>query len=169
MHYVKCSVCGIKFDRDTKPCIQTSSNRWAHEKCVQKKEPEIVTDELSYNAILSYAQTILKESFSKNRIEKQIKTFIQENGYTYNGILNALKYWYEVKENSPDKAYGGIGIVPYIYTDACNYYKNISEIKERHSQINFDIEPQEEIVITISPPKLKPKYSNRFSILDKER
>ena len=36
-------------------------------------------------------------------------------GYPYRGQLLALKYFFEVKKSSIEKAHGSIGIVPYIY------------------------------------------------------
>jgi hypothetical protein len=45
--------------------------------------------------------------------------------YTYSGIHRSLEYFYEVKGNSLDKANGGIGIVPFVYQDAYNYYYSL--------------------------------------------
>jgi hypothetical protein len=41
---------------------------------------------------------------------------------TNKGILFALKYFYEVKHGDWGKGHGGIGIVPFIYNDACAYW-----------------------------------------------
>lgn len=52
-----------------------------------------------------------------------IKRFREENGYTYTGILNALKYFFEVQHGSINKANERIGIVPYVYDEAQEYYR----------------------------------------------
>jgi hypothetical protein len=59
------------------------------------------------------------------RIRTQIKNYLTNYNYTYSGILKALKYFYEIKGNSTEKANEGIGIVPYCYQDAYNYYFSI--------------------------------------------
>lgn len=51
--------------------------------------------------------------------------YIREYQYTYSGMLKALVYFYEVKGNNKNKANGGIGIIPFIYKDAYNYYYNL--------------------------------------------
>ena len=40
-------------------------------------------------------------------------------------MLKTLIYWYEIKGNSTEKANGGIGIIPYVYKDASEYYYSI--------------------------------------------
>lgn len=52
---------------------------------------------------------------------------------TCKGILFTLKYYYDKysKENW-DKGYGGIGIVPYFYKEATEYWTNI-ELRKRGS------------------------------------
>ena len=54
--------------------------------------------------------------------EAQRKKFISENKMTNKGIFFTLKYFYDVKGGSWDRSHGGIGIVPFIYNEACNYW-----------------------------------------------
>lgn len=49
---------------------------------------------------------------------------MQDYNYTYSGILRTLKYVFEVKNGDLSKANGGIGIVPWKYQEAYNYYYN---------------------------------------------
>ena len=42
----------------------------------------------------------------------------------YRGQLLTLKYFFEVKKNSIEKAKGSIGIIPFIYAEARVYYEN---------------------------------------------
>ena len=53
---------------------------------------------------------------------KQMKDFVENYHYTYSGMKKALVYFYEIKKNDISKANGGIGIIPYVYRDAYNYY-----------------------------------------------
>lgn len=60
-------------------------------------------------------------------IISQLKLFQEKYPYfTYKGILNALKYFYEVKKGSKKRANEGIGIVPYVYDEAQEYYQNLT-------------------------------------------
>ena len=45
-------------------------------------------------------------------------------GMPYRGQLLTLKYFFEVKKNSIEKAKGSIGIIPFIYAEARVYYEN---------------------------------------------
>ena len=45
-------------------------------------------------------------------------------GITYLAQLLTLKYYYEVQGHHVQKQYRTIGIIPYIYNEASNYYKN---------------------------------------------
>ena len=64
----------------------------------------------------------MKIDYVDARIQLQIKQYINDYNFTYSGIRKALIYFYEIKGNSIDKANGGIGIVPYVYKNAYNYY-----------------------------------------------
>lgn len=44
-------------------------------------------------------------------------------GMPYRGQLLTLKYFYEVQKHDLKKANGSIGIIPYVYGDAKNYYE----------------------------------------------
>ena len=55
-------------------------------------------------------------------IYAQRKKYINEYGYTDEGILNTLKYIYEVKHMSVQKADERIGLVPYYYDKAQSYF-----------------------------------------------
>ena len=52
----------------------------------------------------------------------------------YRGQLLTLKYFYEVKHNSTKKSNGSIGIIPFVFSEAENYYcaeaKRTEEISE---------------------------------------
>lgn len=119
MHIVKCLYCQEQFDRDEIKC-QKIGRRYAHLTC---HEPKIDVNGPTYNMILQYARQILGEQTNFLKVSKQIKEFVT-TGYSYKGIYLTLKYWYEVKNNSTEKAMGGIGIVPYVYKEAADYWKS---------------------------------------------
>ena len=76
------------------------------------------------------------ESYINARVRKQMNDYIREYQYTYSGMLKALVYFYEVKGNNKNKANGGIGIIPFIYKDAYNYYYNLWMIQQSNKDKN---------------------------------
>lgn len=117
MHKVICVYCQEQFDRDTVKC-QKVGRRYAHLTC---HEPRIDVNGASYGMIIQYCGKIFGDETNFGRIGKQIKDYITQ-GMSYKGIYLALKYWYEVKHESKERAAGAIGIVPYIYKEAREYW-----------------------------------------------
>lgn len=124
-HYCICTVCNERFDRDKVQAVKVSARRYAHLRCKPDGEKvplanQIIDEDLQ--KLEEYIKRLLNEDYVNARVRKQIKDFKEEYGYSYSGMLKSLVYFYEVKGNSKEKANGGIGIVPFIYKDAYNYY-----------------------------------------------
>ena len=94
--------------------------------------------------------------------------YIKEYQYTYSGMLKALVYFYEVKGHDKNKANGGIGIIPFIYKEAYNYYYNLWMIQQSNKDKNvIDYVPKlKEIKIPI--PKKEPRKRSVFTFLDEQ-
>lgn len=94
--------------------------------------------------------------------------YIREYQYTYSGMLKALVYFYEVKGNNKNKANGGIGIIPFIYKDAYNYYYNLWMIQQSNKDKNvIDYVPKLK-KIKIPIPKKEPRKRSVFTFLDEQ-
>lgn len=154
-HYVICSVCGKKFNRDVVQAVKTGARRYAHIECcpdgekvpLPQRDPDLIKLE-------NYIQKLLGDDYNKARVNKQIKQFIEEYNYSYSGILKSLVYFFEVKGNSTDKANGGIGIVPFVYKDAYNYYYSLFVAQQQNTTkdvVNITSKIKE---ITIPVPKI---------------
>jgi hypothetical protein len=130
----------------------------------QQKSQEIKDKE----ALEKYIMKMFNETYVNARVRKQINTYIADYNYTYSGILKALIYFFEIKGNSIDKANGGIGIVPYVYKDAYNYYYNLWLANQKNN--DKIIEEYVPIIkeVRIPVPQRKIKKRNLFSFLDKE-
>ena len=87
-------------------------------------------------------------------------------GYTYSGMLGTLMYWYEVRGGVLEKANGGVGIVPYKYDEAKEYYLKIQQA----NQINANIKGFKTKVteITIEPPKPEERKPRLFNLEEEE-
>jgi hypothetical protein len=135
MHKCKCIYCKIEFDRDKLPYVQISERRYAHKDCADKNKIEKTKNELDYEALINYIEKLFGIGYVSAKVAKQIKDFKEQYGYTYSGILGTLVYWYEVKGATLEMANGGIGIVPYVYEQAKEYYAKINEA----NNINMDV------------------------------
>ena len=169
-HMVKCSVCGKQFDRDKIQAVKSGARRYAHYSCKPDGEkvdlPQVDEDLLK---LTNYAEQLLGKDYNAARVKKQIKDFKEEYNYSYSGMLKSLVYFYEIKGNSTEKANGGIGIIPYVYKDASEYYYSIylaqianrdKKIEEHKLKINtFNIESPRTFV-------KKPKLFNIDSVED---
>lgn len=144
---VKCAFCGNQVDE---PYRQDKKNY--HKECYEQK--------LQRDELCQYICNMFALKAPGPRIYTQIKKYI-DDGYTYVGILNALRYFYEIKKGSKEKANGGIGIVSYVYKDANNYFSYKDEQKTRIAESitkQFNKEEQVMKIKKVEQEKKKPLY-----------
>jgi hypothetical protein len=102
------------------------------------------------------------------RAKRQINQFIQEYNYTYSGMLKALVYFYEIKGGDRDAAHDGVGIIPFIYQDAYNYYYNLWLAKQKNENKELEKYIPQTIEIRIPVPQRNVKKRSLFTFLDEE-
>lgn len=161
---VKCKYCGIQFDRNAEPAVEVSARRYAHKACADKYQETISQDELDYIELEKYIKKLFSLQVVNAKIKKQIRDFRQEYNYTYSGMLKTLYWWFEIRGNSIEQAQGGIGIIPFVYNDACQYYYSIylAEIANKEVEI---YKPQVK-EIEIGSPRVKPNPIKLFNLDD---
>ena len=172
-HYVICGKCGKRFNRDKVPCHISLSNkaRYEHDVCPSTEAPPIIasTDDIVLSSPPK-VDTDKKEFADEltllfgsdtSRAWQQAEKYRKSLGYTYKGMAQALKYFYEIKENSIEKSNGGIGILPYIYQEAIDFYKQIEEDRKRAVASLKNYNKQVE-TIAIPSPSNKKKLSDEF-------
>lgn len=150
----KCLYCGKDVDISNEEYRMPRTNRYAHLKCYNDCYNP---DEEFISLIYKFLKEEVKISFDYPQCEKQRIHFITKLGYTNEGILNALKYFYLIKKNSPEKAGNRIGIVPYVYDEAKEYYNNL---KQKQKKIGKSIEKQmkeDKIKINVKTDRYVPK------------
>ena len=170
---VHCRVCGGDIDRNIdlegKEWIMASRNYFYHRKCYEDwKHAVPATDEEYHDYIYDFISRDLKVPYDYHMCEAQRKKFLKEK-MTNKGIFFALKYFYDIKHNDWDKGHGGIGIVPFIYTESCNYWvkreqQSAGTVAEIERQMREAAE-RTKIKIKKQNPK-KEKYKVDFSVLD---
>lgn len=78
----------------------------------------------------------------------QIKNYIEKYGYTYTGIQKTLYYFYEIKKNSKQNSHQAIGIVPYVYDEAKEFFLKKEEKKQKIVKvIEKHLEKKEEEIV----------------------
>ena len=151
---VKCPYCGQSFQRENTEFIQLG-RRYAHKECA-----DIV------NKIHEYMQYKLGEGYSKTKVETQIKNFVSKEGMTIDAIYKTLIYWYDVKKSSIEQANGGIGIVPYVYSEYLKYkqsqYENSQINKNKNIKDYVGQTPTE--IIGIATPIRKPRHIKFYEL-----
>lgn len=111
---------------------------------------------------------LFKMSYVDARIRKQINQYVNEYHYTYSGIRKALIYHFEIKGGSVEKANGGIGIVPYVYQNAYNYYLALWQAQQKNQdKVVVEYVPTVKEIV-IPRPQRKIKKRDLFTFLDEE-
>jgi hypothetical protein len=164
-HIVKCFYCGKSFDANAEPFTKPRANRYAHAACDTQAQSALTQEERDYQALVEY----IKDLFGKPnpRVWKQLKEY-KDLGYTYSGIHKTLIWWFELKHNDLEKANGGIGIVPYVYEQASQYYYALYLAQITNAE--KDVEHLQASVkeFFIEPPKAERKHKRLFKFQEDE-
>ena len=162
-HIVKCSICNVSFDTNEEPWVKTSSTRYAHKSCADKKEESKTQDEKDYEKLEKYILKLYDRDTLGAKISKQIRDYHRDYQYTFSGIQKSLVWWYEIKGNTVDEniTHTGIGIVPFIYDDAMKYFYSLflAQLVNDNSDIG-KIAIEE---IQIPPPRVRVKPPRLFN------
>lgn len=146
----KCKYCGVQFSTDNELYVKVG-NRYAHAECYKKHQEE--TQQLRKLTDLIKSLYTTKEP-NWNIIGTQIKKY-KDEGMTYYGMYYTLEYFFIIKKNDINKS-AGIGIIPYQYKKAQDYYKNINNIytqKAKVEQSKEKLQEQKEEVVIITNEK----------------
>ena len=145
-----CRVCKVEIDKEKDDWIMPSKNWYYHRKCYNDwKQSTPATDE-EYRA------------FIYDFIARDLKV------KTVKGIFFTLKYFYEIKHGDWNKGHGGIGIVPFVYNEACTYWvaqerKTKGIVADIERQMRAAAERKQTVIHKTNKPR---KFEVDFSILD---
>lgn len=163
-HMVKCLYCGQVFDAkpEEKDIVwyKPRSNRYAHVKCGQKQSEQQTAEDKAFDELYRYVQQEQGSNFNFVQFKKVTDAWIKDYKYTYSGMLKSLLYFYEIKGNSKKKLReGSIGIIPFCYNQAYNYYYEIYLASQRAGDGDYNNSLTREIeidapVAKVLPPKL---------------
>ena len=169
-HMVKCAICGQMFDRDSVQAVKHGARRYAHYDCYPEGEKvSLVIKEVDpdLTKLMDYIKKLYGDKANYALINKQIKTFTTENNYSLSGIYKSLVYFYDIKHNSVEQSNGGIGIVPFCYQAAYDYYYSLFIAQSQNDNKNIKEVTSKVKEITIPLPKVA-KEKRIFKFLNEE-
>ena len=103
-------------------------------------------------SLISYIEELFGEK-ANAKIYTQIKNLMRDYPYfTYVGLEQSIRFFYKIKENPI--ANQGLGIVPYVYDQAQEYFKNLGEVQSHNASISNVNELYAHKKVRIAPPKI---------------
>lgn len=169
--YVKCAICNQVFDRDKVPWEQIGNTRYAHKTCAVAARNGQVQALKDKEALEKYILQLLGEPYISPRVKRQMNSYMETYKFTYSGMLRALKYFYEVLGNDKSRANGGIGIIPYVYREAYNYYYSLWLAKQKNKDKVGNIEDYKPTVKEVRIPSPQPKRHKKrqFNFFEEDK
>ena len=163
-HYVICKHCGQRFNRDKEECVSVDSRRYVHQKCYEEYAGAKTKEENDLIELENYIKKLFNINTLTAKIKKQIQSFKKEYNYTYSGMLKTLTWWFDIKQNSIEKANNGIGIIPYVYQNAHDYYYSIYIAEFTNAMIEETTLKKNVREVEIEPPQVKRKQPKLFNL-----
>lgn len=159
-HLVTCRACKERFDAQLSGAdvewVMPSKGWYYHKSCYENmRKGNLKNDNEWKRRIYDFIAHDLKVSYDFYLCEAQLKKFVEKDKIgTYKGIFYTLKYFYEIRNGDWTKGHGGLGIVPFVYKEATDYWKN-RENRERGTLAKIE----EQIKIKESQEKISLKKS----------
>lgn len=137
MHEVQCRLCKKRFDTEKEETVLIGKKSYYHKTCYDKwlNGKDNIKTELNEDfwkeALIDYLyRDVGMSSMNFEKINSQWKHFLRGDRHmTPKGIYFAIRYFYEIQKAQPDKAMGGIGIVPSIYKESAQYWTDLETRK----------------------------------------
>lgn len=162
---VICAYCKKSMSKKDENCVMIGNNKYVHKACQELENQREKTDR---EKLEEYIKELFQISYIEPRIKAQIKKYVEEYNYTYSGMQKALYYYYEIKGGDKSKANGGIGIVPYVYQNAYNYFYELWLAQQKNKDVRIELYQPRVKEIVIPRPERKIKKRPLFTFLDEE-
>ncbi len=157
----KCKYCNEEI-LDKSQAIK-KSNGWYHLDCYNKLQEEKKNKKSERQLLLDYINE-LYDGQTPKYVYIQIEEFKKKYDMKYSGMLLTLKYAFTEKEMYFDNE-KGIGIIPYLYSEAKNNWLRQQEINKAVEE--FEFEDKEVIVRRKNTENdYSIRMKNRFNVED---
>lgn len=112
---VTCFTCKTKIPKEQ---AVYRYKKYYCEKCLS----QAVQESQDYKDLIDYICQLYNISAPTPMILSQIKNYKDNMGYTYKGMKTTLDYFYVLKDNVLDDRTHGVGIIPFVYDEAKQFY-----------------------------------------------
>lgn len=147
---VICQICRCNINKITDE-YEKMSTGYVHKKCIS-------ADDKDRLELYDYIAQIFHLKAPGPANVNLVRKFHVEYGYSYKSIYYTLKYCYEIKRIPIDKAQNRIGIVPYVYDEAKEYYESLTKTQNKILvNVGKQLEKEENVVVIKSAPHRKKK------------
>lgn len=155
-----CPDCGV--DITDKSVAKKVSGRWVCPDCQVKREKEQADRQELYSLVADLFQI----EFPTGMMMKQIKDMKEDLNYTYKGMTLSLIYWTETRGENMSNA-RGVGIIPYIYEDAKDFYIKKMKVKKSIEEMEGAFYTDKKVTISKDAIK-KTRESKKKHLIDME-
>ena len=162
---VYCAYCGKEIFYN-EPIKKTSGKIYHHQcylKFCDEKFDNSQKATSSKQQLYDYICKLFNITEITPMLNAQIIKMTKDGGLTYNGIYLSLVYFFKIKNNKPTLD-TGIGIVPYIYNEAKEFFLKEKELERQAKQ--FFANKQEEITLQVRPKQTTVQQLKQISIED---
>lgn len=131
----KCKSCDKTLKREEMLLIPNIKRAYVcNDKCLEQYNNKKNTP---YRKLMDYINTVTNGDANFPMIAKQIKSMVDEEGFSYEGILLTLQYLYEL-EGKELQFDSGIAIVPYVYDKAEKYCIKKQNVLRKATNFEFN-------------------------------
>lgn len=162
---VKCPYCGQKFNRNEVEFVQ-EGRRYAHKACAEAHQQAMTQEEKDIDDLYQYCKKIFGKSLDYMACKRMADKWHKDENMTYSGMRKTLQYCYEIKKMSMDKANGRIGIIPFMYNEAKEYWRKVDQAQKANA--DKVLAQVETVEVTIPRPQKKERKRELFTFLDED-
>ena len=156
---VICQICRQNINKLSDEYLKKSTG-YIHRSCVPPEE----ADRLE---LCNYIVEIFHLKAPGPANMRLIKKFHTENGYSYKSMYYTLKYYFEIKKGSIEKSQERIGILPYVYDEAKQYYENLTRTQNLILRnVEKQLVKEEKVIVVKQNPAHKGKKVINLEDLD---
>ena len=156
---VKCPVCESYNNKEVTIYYQ---NRYYCKICYENKTKESE----DYKNLIKFICEIYEIDAPTGFMVTQIKNFKEQFNYTYKGMELTLDFFYNVKTNNTPEIEKGLGIIPYIYKEAKQFFIEKRNIIKNLEDINIQDVVNEINIISIKKSDRKEDNYKNIAMID---
>ncbi len=167
IHYNRRYYCKKCYDKKMEEIAQKEAEktRKAAEKAEREaKKAEKAASSEDYKVLISYVCELYQIDAPTPIILKQIKEYKDQYGFTYKGMKSTLNYFYEIREGNDPANSMGVGIIPYVYDEAKQFYVDKKAVKDSVLNCNMEEIQNNKQIIQKRNNSNKNGYKNKVLI-----